>query len=81
MLDLPGVDPEDAPVLLEPTAAGRVLDLSPSRVRALADEGKLPVAARTERGLRLFQRRDVERLRDERAARRAPVQPDGDEAA
>jgi hypothetical protein len=46
-------------LLLEPGDAGRVLGLSASRVRALADEGHLPVAAYTKRHLRLFRPEDV----------------------
>ncbi|MFL5481255.1 MAG: helix-turn-helix domain-containing protein [Gemmatimonadaceae bacterium] len=46
--------------------AARVLDLSPSAVRLMARLGTLRVSARTEGGISLFRRQDVERL----AARR-----------
>jgi hypothetical protein len=69
MFDIPDVEHETLR-LLEPTDAGRVLGVSASRVRALADEGRLKVAAKTERGLRLFTPDDVERLKAEREAGR-----------
>ena len=72
----PMVDPSDmepgVPLLLEPSDAGRVLGLSSSRVRVLADEGQLAVAGRTRRGVRLFAVDEIERLRVERARRPAP---------
>jgi DNA-binding transcriptional MerR regulator len=61
------MDP-DTPLLLEPIDAGRILGLSPTRVRELADEGSLPVLGRTRRGVRIFRAADVERLRQEREA-------------
>lgn len=67
----------DADVLLLSAGAGRILNLTPAGVRALERRGELP-AERTESGVRLFSRVDVERLARERAARRLP--PD-DEAA
>ncbi len=48
---------------LEPTQAGFVLGISSAQVRKLAAEGVLPLAARTSRGVHLFRRADVERLR------------------
>jgi DNA-binding transcriptional MerR regulator len=42
--------------------AARVLDLSPSAVRLMARLGTLRVSARTEGGISLFRRKDVERL-------------------
>jgi len=64
-------------VLLESGAVGRVLGVSAERVRQLADSGLLPVSMRTRRGVRLFRRADVERVRRQRASRReqAPVAP------
>lgn len=53
-------------LFLEPTSAGLVLGLSASRIRALADEGELRVAARTTRGLRLFRPEDVAKLKARR---------------
>ena len=52
--------------LIETSEAARVLDRSASRVRQLADSGKLPVALKTSSGQRLFDRADVERFRLER---------------
>lgn len=40
----------------------RILEVSPDTVRALERLGRLP-ALKTKRGVRLFDRRDVERLR------------------
>jgi excisionase family DNA binding protein len=53
------------------TEAARVLDLSSDSVRRLEGEGKL-AAIRVGKGQRLFSRSEVERLRDERAAKNAP---------
>ena len=62
-------DPND---LFTPTDAARVLGLSVSSVRAVANSGLLP-ALRTENGYRLFRREDVERLASERALWAAPA--------
>ena len=51
--------------LLTVSEAARGLEASAQTVRAWADRGKLPVT-RTEKGMRLFQRDDVIRFRDER---------------
>ncbi len=48
--------------------ASKILNIVPATVRLLADAGKLP-AVRTERGMRLFRREDVERLAAERSSR------------
>ena len=45
--------------LLGPSAVARVLNVSTTRVRVLADTGRLPVAATTEVGMRLFRAEDV----------------------
>ncbi len=50
----------DMELFLEPSEVGRILNFSVARVRDLADEGRLIVAARTQRGLRLFRREDIE---------------------
>jgi excisionase family DNA binding protein len=50
--------------------AARVLGVSPQTVRVLERTGRLP-ALRTEGGVRLFDRRDVERLAREREERRS----------
>jgi hypothetical protein len=52
--------------LLETGQAARVLEVSPFRVRQLADAGALPVAGRTAAGRRLFDPAAVEQLRRER---------------
>jgi hypothetical protein len=58
----------EAPVLLEVAEAARMLGLSVSRVRALVELNRLPIAATTARGVRLFHLGAVEALRLERAA-------------
>jgi hypothetical protein len=55
--------------LLSPADAATVLSLSADMVRLLARGGRLPVAARSTRGVRLFRRADVEELAAERAGR------------
>lgn len=52
-------------VFLSVGDVARILDLSTERVRALADEGRLPIAGRT-RGGRVFNRSAVNALREER---------------
>jgi hypothetical protein len=54
---------------VETGGAARIINRSNARVHQLADAGVLPVAARTERGGRLFRREDVERYVADRAAR------------
>ena len=49
--------------------AARILQLGPDMVRYLERTGRLPAAIKTERGLRLFLRRDVELLARQREAR------------
>jgi signal transduction histidine kinase len=56
--------PED---LLSAVDAAKILGLSADMVRILAREGRLPAAAQTTRGLRLFRRSEVEQLASERA--------------
>lgn len=51
--------------LLLTSDVARILSVSPDRVRALERLGQLP-AIKTENGVRLFDRRDVERLAHER---------------
>jgi DNA-binding transcriptional MerR regulator len=62
--------------LLTTSAVARLLELSAESVRAFERAGKL-LATRTESGMRLFRRADVERLAAERRRRRqgkaAPV--------
>jgi excisionase family DNA binding protein len=45
--------------------AGRLLGISPQRVRQLVDEGRLP-AQRGPLGMRLIDRRAIERLAEQR---------------
>jgi len=56
--------------LVETGVAAHRLGLSALRVRQLADAGELRVAVRTARGRRLFDPRDVERLREIRSRKR-----------
>jgi excisionase family DNA binding protein len=51
--------------LLTPADAARILGVVPATVRQMALSGRLP-ALRTESGMRLFHRSDVERLADAR---------------
>jgi DNA-binding transcriptional MerR regulator len=57
--------------LLEVLDAALALGVSPATVRRLADEGKLPLAAETRRGQRLFDPGEVERVKRDRAQRRS----------
>jgi excisionase family DNA binding protein len=47
---------------LTPADAARILGVAPATVRQMARQGTLPVAAATEGGNRLFDRRAVEAL-------------------
>jgi hypothetical protein len=58
--------------LLTTADAARILGLSPDMVRLLARDRRLPVAAETVRGVRLFRRDAVDALAAERAGERAP---------
>lgn len=58
--------------LLTTADAARLLGLSADMVRLLARDGRLPAAAETVRGVRLFRRDDVDALAAERAGERAP---------
>ncbi len=55
----------DDDTLLEPAAAGRLLELSPARVRDLCDDGTL-ASVRTFGRTRLVRRGDVLRLAEQR---------------
>lgn len=55
--------------LLTTRDAARVFDVAPDTIRSWERIGKLP-ATRTESGLRVFSRADVERVAAERAERR-----------
>jgi len=54
-------------VFLSAADAGRVLKLTPSGIRQMSRRGELKAAARTEGGIRLFRKSDVERLAKKRA--------------
>jgi DNA-binding transcriptional MerR regulator len=57
-------------VFLSAADAGRLVQLTPSAIRQMERRGDLKAAARTEGGIRLFRRADVERLAKKRAAKR-----------
>jgi DNA-binding transcriptional MerR regulator len=57
-------------ILLSPADASRILGLTPQGVRWMERRGALKVVARTEGGIRLFRRADVERLAADRRSRR-----------
>lgn len=52
---------------LTTAGAAQLLAVTPARVRQLARQGVLAPAARTESGIRLFRRQEVERLARRRA--------------
>lgn len=60
---------KDLSELLAPAGAARLMGITPSRVRQLCDEGRLPVT-RTQLG-RLIRTSDVLALSDERRAKKA----------
>ncbi len=53
--------------LLTPADAARILGITPATIRLMVATGKLKVAVRTEGGIRLFRRADIERLATQRA--------------
>ena len=58
---------------IETGDVARIIERSPARVVQLSDAGLLPIAARTERGVRLFRREDIERFLAARVARKDSV--------
>jgi len=54
--------------------AGRLLGLSPQRIRQLVDQGRL-AARRGPRGMRLIERKAVEALIEQRRQRESPKTP------
>ena len=60
--------------------AARILNITPAAVRLAALQNRIPVAAVTPGGVRLFARRDIEQLARERAARRTNTSKRGDAA-
>jgi excisionase family DNA binding protein len=48
--------------LLSAADAARILDVTPATVRQMLRRGTLPAAAKTEGGIHLFRRKDVEKL-------------------
>lgn len=67
--------------LLEANDAGKILGLSPSMVRFLANEGRLPLAAKTTSGRRLFHPKDVAALASKRQRERAKAKKNGNGGA
>ena len=61
---------------LSASDAARVLNLSAATVRQMIRRGTIPVAARTEGGIQLLRRADVERLAMRRARAAARVSRD-----
>jgi DNA-binding transcriptional MerR regulator len=61
-------------MLLESADVARLLNLTPSGVRRLADLGQLRPTAVTPRGGRLYRQEDVNALRRARGARQAKAQ-------
>jgi DNA-binding transcriptional MerR regulator len=57
---------------------GKLVRLTPASIRAAADSGRLPVAARTPGGVRLFRRSDVEEFARERCRARAQLDRDAE---
>ncbi len=57
------------PTYLTSADAARTLGVTPAAVRQMERRGDLKVAARTEGGIRLFRRLDVDRLTARRAKR------------
>ncbi len=53
--------------LLTPADAARILGVTPATVRLMVQTGRLRVAVRTEGGIRLFRRAEIERLATQRA--------------
>lgn len=66
---------EPMQTLWEAHDAGRALDVSTARIRQLVSEGVLIAAARTPRGIHLFDAKTVEALRRQRAARSTRPRP------
>ena len=54
--------------LLSPADAARILKVVPATIRQMEARGVLALAARTESGMRLFRRADVEALARTRAS-------------
>lgn len=58
-------------IYLASADVARILELTTGGVRLLQRRGELPLAAKTEGGILLYRRADVERLAAKRAARKA----------
>jgi excisionase family DNA binding protein len=56
--------------LLSTADAARILEVTPATVRQMLRRGTLRAAARTEGGIHLFRRKDVEKLAREREQQR-----------
>jgi DNA-binding transcriptional MerR regulator len=58
-------------IYLTSADVARILGLTTGSVRLLQQRGALPIAAKTERGIMLYRRADVERLARAREASRS----------
>ena len=58
--------------LLSTADAARILRVTPAAVRLMERQGRLPSAGRTEGGIRLFRRAEVEAAAKRRIGRRRP---------
>ena len=56
-------------ILLAPSDAAPIAGIGPQGVTAAARAGRIPIAARTPRGNRLFRLRDIEEFSRKRKAR------------
>ena len=59
----------DVEILLAPSDAALIAGIGPQGVTAAARAGRIPVAARTPRGNRLFRLRDIEEFARKRKVR------------
>jgi len=60
--------------------ASKILRVTPAAIRLMVNEGRIKASAETEGGIRLFSRREVERVLKKRlAAAKAPGDSDGEE--
>jgi DNA-binding transcriptional MerR regulator len=65
---------------LSTSDASKKLGVTPAAVRLMVNEGRIKATAETEGGIRLFTRREVERvLKKRRTAPKAPGDPHAEE--
>ncbi len=60
---------DEIEILLAPSDAAPIAGIGPQGVTAAARAGRIPIAARTPRGNRLFRLRDIEEFSRKRKAR------------